>query len=348
MIWPSDRLTLFGLPTIMAADFGAELRKDLRDLWNQQLSTAPTKFRESAANQQSPPSQRALLDDLQGMKHWFDPVASSKRLTQVILDAPAVPIELSRLPEISHLVLGKDKALLTLEGRAILWVLDRNAQDPWAAGAGGTDVLLAADDCFAAVSSVQSVYRAWSLNKLISVSDLMDAETSTLRPSAAGLLFFLLLNRHTSSDRALPVPEDAALSEQVSEAISGPVIAFARGLSLTNRATDRGVELYRGWALGEIRRRLGSDLHQEGGRVWIAHDGIERATERLKDSSVNRVGETNSLDLALANAVREYESARPRLAALGIAHERPANTARLVESLLATDASPPSTNGGDP
>jgi hypothetical protein len=166
---------------------------------------------------------------------------------------------------------------------------------------------------------------------------LLTSEPSTLRPAAAGLLLVLLVNRNTAPERALPRPNDRRQLDTISAAIAAPALAYARTLTGSDRASATGVDLYRGWALGELTRRLGPGLHtglDEG--IYLDPAGEGEALRRLADDIARRPAAARArAEAAVDAALREYASARPLLAGLALAHDRPSNTHRIREALVA-------------
>jgi hypothetical protein len=328
MTWPSKEITLFGISTFSTSESYESAGNYLRSIWDQQALTGPLELVKSVntlvGEEQA---HNSLVRELTLMKHWFDPVASGRRARETISNAPVETFKPHPSVAAVTVQLGNDRVLLNLEGRATLWVLERN-RPLWQSADPSADSFLPSEDCFFAIASVEKTYRDWTQQKIQSVSELMQSETSTLRPSAAGLLLFLLLNRHTSKDRGLPLPTSAARSETISDAISGPVLAFAQGISGSSKASDRGVDLYRGWALGEIQRRLGDDLRKEDDLLWIEASALERVIGRLIDAVAGRTTQ-DGMSAALSAAMGAYEESRSRLASIGIAYERPSSTAEL-------------------
>jgi hypothetical protein len=164
---------------------------------------------------------------------------------------------------------------------------------------------------------------------------LLRSETSTLRPAAAGLLLFLLLNRNTSPERALRRPHDARELEIVSDAVHRVAGKYAE--ALTGRvSSSRATDLYRGWALGEVKRRLGNGINASfDSGIWLNDDGVREAIERLRADLRRRRGDAAAqARVAVRAAVDEYARCRTGLAGLGLAHERPASTRALVAELL--------------
>lgn len=340
MNWPSTEISLFGLPTVLPLSEARETRDYLQLIWSAQSRKGPRALRQvDALDSVASTSLATLQNELRLMKHWFDPVASGKRLRELVAEAPDDVIDPKGVHADTGVVqLGDGRVLVNLEGRAVLWVLSRSLQSVDGRGRDST-IVLPIEDCLFAIGAVEATYRDWTQAKIIAAAQLMVAETSTLRPSAAGLLLFLLLNRHTSEDRALHLPTDPGLSNSVSDAIAGPVLAFAKNLSGASKASDRGVDLYRGWALGEIQRRLGADLRRSRGRLWIAEEAIGKAIDRLSDAIWDRLGgDPEQIRRALEATLDAYETSRSRLSSLGIAYERPGNTARLFRELTVGSA----------
>lgn len=329
MNWPSAEPSLFGIPLFAPAPIYREIFRNLNAVWADQLQNGPKALRHPSAPLPARGTEHEVLSrDLHQMKFWFDPVASGKRLRELVREAPASEVKQDSYSSVGLLALGDEKALVTPEGRAILWVLERHRAD-WDREP-DRSVPISAEDSFFAVSSVEDLYRSWALGRIRSVAALMEDETSTLRPSAAGLLFFLLLNRHTSPERALRLPQDPQLSETVTSAISGPALAFAREISGSDKASDRGIDLYRGWALGEITRRLGSDLARSDDGIWIKPEAVDSVTGRLVEATTSRSNvDSSAAAKAISAALDAYEASRNKLAALGMANERPSVTNQL-------------------
>ena len=122
----------------------------------------------------------------------------------------------------------------------------------------------------------------------------------------------------------------------MSRAIAQPALAFTKALGGTrdSKADARGLEIYRGWAAGEIARRLGSGFHREDG-IWIDEDTVGAAEDRLVAALAGRPAkQLTQVPFALNSLRDEYERVRPQLTTLGIAHERPSVTKRLVEKIV--------------
>jgi len=177
-------------------------------------------------------------------------------------------------------------------------------------------------------------YRQISRRRLADVIDMLGLGTSrAMRPAEAGLLFFLLVNRNTSPDRSLPrFPDRPEAAREVVRAISDVVRTFARELGASASDMGRAVDLYRGWAFGELARRLGSDLQSNDEGLYVRDE--DGALERLISYLRSRPkGQRNLVPTALRAAVAAYIDQRPSLSSMGLAFDRPALTDRLVARL---------------
>jgi len=333
MVGISD--SLFGVGRILAGDRASQLVDDLSLIWLTQIRALPDALRTATAHRSHDTSELSLEADLRIMKYWFDPIASGKRLRDVLgsMEPCGVPMG----PDTSQLILRIDpeRCILTPEGRAFAWALRVSLEEAPGSAEDGT-LYLSQAAVTTALTLVNAVYRDWNQQRITSVTGLLTTETATLRPTAAGLLLVLLLNRNTSPDRRLPSPDNPAASAEVSRAIAAPAMAFARELTGTDKSSERGVDLYRGWAMGEIARRLGPGLHRSSDGVWIDPNHEDIARRRLVGALGERPDSTRArLPGAIDAALKEYEKVRSVLSGLGVAHERPSNTRRLVEEILA-------------
>ena len=326
---PQTSRELFGFPVIVDAYEARVLWSDLTAVWQGQTQNWQISAQLASSTNMSSLSQ--LDADLGAMKVWFDPVASGKRLRELFAVLPATSGSDSRLAGELLIQVGSDQWLVTPEGRAIMWAVEH------------VGINTAVQDQFflpdnvvrSALAAVHRVYRTWVLQRVSNVAGLLAGETATLRPSAAGLLFVLLVNRNTSRPWRLPSPSNPALSAEVSRTIAAPALAFARELSGTEKANERGFDLYRGWAMGEIARRLGTGLHKDGEGIWIDPEAEGAARARLIEALADRPPSIRErVPAAIQSALAEYERVRPVLASLGVAHERPSSTRRLVDEIL--------------
>ena len=118
---------------------------------------------------------------------------------------------------------------------------------------------------------------------------------------------------------------------------------FADVLSPSGRRDRANQTLVSGWMLYEARRRLGSGLEVEDarsgndGKVWVRADAVSDVIRRVAQdlSRGHRAHATPDLFAEAFDAlVEELRVQLPSLAAFGLIHERPRDTARLRTRLL--------------
>lgn len=273
--------------------------------------------------------EELLRATLESLRRWFDPIATGKRLRDEI--GRLKKIRLGDSPSIEKFLVpvGPDRWLVTPEGVAALWLI----RGAYRHDAGHQVVSISTRARREALESLTATYKSWNEQRLRGVAALLQSETATLRPTAAGLLFVLLINRNTDYSRRLPSPRDPAEAAEISRAISSPALAFAHALSGREAASERGLDLYRGWALGELARRLGEGLHQGAEGVWIDPEWELSARLRLREALAGRV----EAHFAVESALSAYEAVRPVLNGLNLAFERPSYTRRICDELLGQD-----------
>ncbi|NEK85255.1 hypothetical protein GCU60_05685 [Blastococcus saxobsidens] len=332
---------LFGVPTLLTSTDASAIVAGLSTLRDAQSSTLPPTAR------RVPADLSPLAAELARQRYWFDPVAKGERVREALAALPRVQV---RIPHSSNetVIVVPDppgqrveepgaRMLLTPEGTVVLHCVERAVQAARQAEAlPGEPIQLDPGDTQAALLTLADAYRSWTRQRVNQVIALLTTEPSTLRPAAAGLLLVLLLNRNTSRDRALPRPKDRRRLETISGAIAGPALAYARTLTGSERATATGVDLYRGWALGELTRRLGGGLHtglDEG--IYLDPAAENDALARLADDVSRRPAAARArVEAAIDAALEAYTAARPVLAGLALAYDRPSNTQRIRDALL--------------
>lgn len=267
-----------------------------------------------------------LSAELAKFRTWFDPTAKGARLRSVLAKLTAPPRGDEGVPDAAATDLGDGRRLVTPEGYVLLWLLHR------ADGSGS--LKFSARELDLATSALLDLYRTWSRRRLDDVVGLLASETSTLRPAAAGLLVTLLINRNTAPDRPLTRPRNPQALESVGAAIAAPALAYGETLGGRKTSTS-SVDLYRGWALGELRRRLGPGFHSNlDDGIWLDEPTTAVAEQRLVDDILRRPPAARSqVGPAIDAACAAYERERPRLAALNLAFEQPGNTRRLRKLL---------------
>lgn len=267
---------------------------------------------------------RAMLISL---RRWFNPISSGRKLRDELANLPTIRVDLQSSWSQLFVTAGRDRLLVTPEGVVVLWLLKSDAVHL----SRGFHVQLRGNrNTELGLLTLASVYKSWNEQRLRGVTDLLEKETTTLRPTAAGLLFVLLINRNTDYSRRLPSPQNKQQSDEISRAIALPTLAFAHGLTQHAKASERGLDLYRGWALGELARRLGEGLHRGADGIWIDPEWELAARLRLREALAGR----SASGIAIDEALLQYEEIRPALSALHIAFERPSNTRRIRNELL--------------
>ncbi|MGN6578335.1 MAG: hypothetical protein ACTHKG_21880 [Nocardioides sp.] len=317
---------------------GARVLLDaLTELWNQQATQMKTNPRTSSELA----DVGSLESDLAKLHHWFNPTATGKRLREALDQLPQIRpsfvAEFGSLEEFGDLIeqIDERRVLVGPEGRVAMWIVALGLAMAESDESDGP-LWFSQQQMMTAWATLHRTYLEWNRQRLRDVTGLLREETATLRPSAIALLLVLLMNRNTAKARRLPAPVEAKLSSDVSRAIAQPALAFTQALGgvRDSKADARGLEIYRGWATGEIARRLGSGFHREDG-IWIDEDTVPAAEDRLVAALAGRPPkQLEQVPFALEALRSEYERVRPLLTTLGIAHERPSVTKRLVGKIL--------------
>jgi hypothetical protein len=327
---------LFGVPLDLPVSEADQLLAGLLLILDAQFEAAgKQRVLALMASNDSPPG----TDELKVFSTWFDPTAKGERIRA---ELARLPITETAFPHASEEIVvdgGHGRHLVTPEGWLVIRCLrraeGRSDVEGQRTGSAQGRRRITESDARSSRDALLDTYRAWTRRRVEDVVGLLTSETSTLRPAAAGLLFTLLVNRNTSVDRALRRPTDPRQLAIVAEAIAAPTLAYAEGLS-GQRNSARSIDLYRGWALGELRRRLGPGLHvapEEG--IWLDETATEEAVRRLIEDIRRRKGPSRArIPAAVTAALAAYDARRPELAGLKLAFERPANTRRLAAVLI--------------
>jgi hypothetical protein len=277
-----------------------------------------------------------LQADLRASRRFFDPVAQGQRLRKELAKLPELPGNITDPGPPMTFPTGPTQRLLTPEGRCALDLLqrlpDRAVHVFTEAELGSYDRMLA------------ELYRGWGRHRLESVVELLVGSSKPLQIPAAGVVIALLVNRCTSEDRALTRFAAGTPRMVVDQAFFLPVQAFADALSPGRRRNRTNAHLVSGWMLYEAARRLGNGLVVQDaragkdGKVWIRPDHedqvIEIVTRDLARGHRTRLTTERFADAydALVVALRKE---LPKLAGFGLVHERPLDTTKLRDRLLA-------------
>jgi hypothetical protein len=313
------RDTLLGLPSYMDRSQADFLLQTLTHTWTAVVGAPPGR----------------LENDLNICRRWFDPVAQGQRLRRELGQLPILDEDLFDVGEPMMLAIDARRRLVTPEGRCALEIL-RELSDDRSGFTVPYSELVRYDRLIAAL------YRDWSRHRLRSVIALLAGDTKPLQIPAAGVVIALLVNRCTSEDRALTRFVSGRPRELVDQAFFSPVEAFSDILAPSQRKRN-DPRLISGWMLYEARRRLDGYLVMVDarggvdGRVWIRSDAEPKviavvmrdlARGHRKHATPDRFADAFD---ALVASLRE---SLPRLAAFGLVHERPSNTARLRKEML--------------
>jgi hypothetical protein len=317
MIFPPSTL---GIGGFIEPPFAARTSRSLTALWS--ITTG------------DPPG--ALEADLERCRRWFDPVAQGQRLRRELPSIPVPPADID-LPEPPLVYLVDDvRRLVTPEGRCAIDLLEKLP-------ASVNRIELSDLELLPYDRILGQLYQRWSRHRIDSVVKLLAGAEKPLQVAAAGVILALLVNRSTSSRRALRRYPAGSAQDVVDTAFFRAVQAFAQSLSPTQKPS-RDPRLISGWMLYEARRRLGDDvLIIEGSstgsedRLWIAEayqdQVLSLVTRDLARGHRARVT-VSQLAMAFDALVEAFRSEAPRLAGFGLAHERPANTQRIRAELL--------------
>jgi hypothetical protein len=315
----SDSLSPLELPDRLSVVSAGEMERALLELWRLTVGTAPLE----------------LSQDLALLRRWFDPVAQGGRLRKELAALPAIP-ENWRNPGAPYVMsVGDAKWLVTPEGRCVLELLRTSER-------GEQYLSLREADVTALERELLRLYRDWSRHRLDSVIGLLQGTTKPLQVAAAGVLVALLVNRSTAEDRAMIRFSGGTARDVVDQAFFAAVHAFSSVLS-PNRRSSSDPRLISGWMLYEAGRRIGDGLvvtdakDASQGKVFIRPGTEEHVlTVVARDLARGNRARVSLLSLSKAydNLVEEFRRELPRLAAYGLAYERPSETARLRERLL--------------
>jgi hypothetical protein len=322
--------SVFGLPPVLTVREASALRRSLTNLW--------------IVNYGEPPGN--LLDDLERCRKFFDPVARGQtlrdRLSQ-LLPTPRVDPSIGRLlvdPIAVHA--GESRLLVGVEARLLIGLLDI------VENAGSNHVIIDATRAAEAERMALELYRRWSRHRLDEVIALRaGAGREVMQAISVGLALALLVNRSTSRERAVVRRNDRTVDPRVNDAIFAAADAFADMIAKRRRRAPGERRLKGGYGLTEARRRLADRLviekeHGQDGRqerVYLAA-GTDRSAREiivfLGHDLARRPGLTSEvLAAAFDKLVATYRERSGQLASHGFVHERPADTARLREQLLA-------------
>jgi hypothetical protein len=304
---------LFGVPLVIDHDVAVAIRRALASAW-------------VAAFDEEPAS---VSSDLARLRGFFDPITTGQRLRKTL---EAVPGPCVARPIFSDLLLmdvGDDKCIPTPEGRVVLEVLTKRLDE-----SSTGSVVLPTSDVSAAEHTLVDLYRSWTRSKLLKAVSLQQGTASPLLPTSIGVGLWLVINGNVGAAKSIKRPRDPDSRRHLDAAVAGPVMAFADTIQPGRRQSEH-LSLYSGYALTELRRRLSGslsptiqDLYIRDGEEHTVVDFLAADLARRPNTDVSLVAE------AFDRLVTTFRQYLPRLAALGLAHERPSATASSRSLLL--------------
>jgi hypothetical protein len=305
--------TFFGVPLALRRRDAHQLVESLSTLWYRQMDTAPGE----------------LDTDLDALRVFFDPLARGERLRRLISSLQPAPQTHSRLMREPMVVASKQEILITLEGRVVLGVLlellDQDIDDP---------IVINLDSICSFERIVGDRYRKWGMRRIEDVLRLMTGQAEALRISSIAWLLLLLVNGSRSPATALPtrVLSGSTDQEKFEASIRRIIGAFTDVLAPGQR-DERHFGIYQGYALTEARRRLPGAIGE--GDPYIVENEATRviALVAAELSRPQRSPDLSDVMAAFDRLVLVYREERPRLALLGVAHERRGETQRIRELL---------------
>lgn len=312
--------SLLGLPPRLEGNEAERIRRALTETWTITVGAVPGD----------------LQADLVTCRRWFDPVAQGQRLRRELSELKGLPSHLSDPGPPLTFPVSEDKRLVTPEGRCALELLEKSPR--------GVPLLVTDAETLRFERILGHLYADWSRHRLKSVVRLLTGTDKPLQIPAAGVVTALLVNRCTSEDRALTRFASGEARDVIDAAFFAPVEAFADILAPSRRGNKNDPHLVSGWPLYEARRRLGDGLvvvDARGGidgKVWIRSERetevVDKVARDLARGHRSRVTVT-LLATAFDALVQGLRQELPNLAAFGLVHERPHETALLRERLLA-------------
>jgi hypothetical protein len=306
-------------------DFPASLPRTGAETWASTLNKLWTN--------QSGREPGRLATDLEKLEIFFNPTRKGEAVRTALTNLHSVSIDPACIPmhpgdDRFVLSTGSSGQLVTPEGRILLECLAQALQHD-----GGAWVAFSPDVTVRTVNSLLDFYRGISRHRVHDVIALLTGESKqTMRPAVAGLLFVLLVNRNTARERALlKYREDRAVADALTRALAAVTAAYAQTFGGESDAIN-AVNMYRGYAFGELARRLGSSFVNTDTELYITDpDG---ALSRLAADVAARPADVRlKVPKAVDAAMSAYVQQRPILSALGVAFDRPSNTRRVAEAI---------------
>jgi hypothetical protein len=265
-----------------------------------------------------------LENDLADLYRFFAPTATGRRLREAVATLPPVvgPRPASLSQEI-FLASPGGGGLVTPEGRVTLHLLEMHRdQDP---------VAVLTDEVAWAYRIVADLYRTWGRERLL---EALGIRESALRLPVVAFALTLLINGSIGKERALSIPLNEELEQELS-GVLGPVIDAFVELLRPNRIRSESFRLRGGWTLSETTRHLFEFVAFTTSAIWIRRNRTKPLVERLaRELARDKKRGSDDVAKAFEALARSYAHARPALASRGTVNERSAETQALKEQLL--------------
>jgi hypothetical protein len=302
-----DSSTLFGLSRVIEPGPRAELRTFLGAAWEVQHRKLPGD----------------LEADLAGLQGVFRPDASGAALRDAA--AALEPIGVARpepLADALFIAVDDERGFVTAEGRLVLDILD--SYPPGRLSVSDSDMMRAG-------LTLARFYGDAVRNRVAKTVGRPD-----LRPLSFAFALLLLVNGSIGEERALRTPSSRDEERRLMQAMAHALDSFStgiRGASLSPREAQR---MEGNWVLTEVPRQLPTLAARTKAGFWIRPAAADTAGRRLGELLGRRKNAPTEADLegALGALEAAYRSARPALAALNMAHDRPHRTERVFKDVI--------------
>jgi hypothetical protein len=310
---PSPPTTLFGLPLSIDEETAHDIRRYLEDSWRR---TAGRPLGE-------------IEEDLEALDPFFNPIHVGRSVRDAVQKVAISRVQPKQPPFVDLLVVltHDGRQLITPEGRVAIACLREARKSE-------RSLLIDSDLVLRAQNVLLAVYRSWSQQRLRRVVQLASEKTAPpLLPPGLGVLVLLLVNRSTSAERAIVVPESGdPRGGSLGLAFSAIVSSFADAVAPSKRG--RRVSLYSDYAITEARRRLPSQLSRDGSRLFIVDGREGDILDFVAGQLRRRKLSSDDVGFAFDRLVGSYRQHLPVFAQFGSAHERPAETSRIRRRLM--------------
>lgn len=312
---------VFGLPVTLTGAEAAQLRATIAGLWELTYGKAPGEAEQ----------------DLARCRDFFDPAVRGFKLRERIAALPEVPPGIYaaalKLPEEIVTDAGDGRLIAGVEARLALDLLE----DGYRHQEGGHWVL-PPETARAAENRALQVYRSWSVRKLGEAIALQMGQGEVLQATSVGLVLALLVNRADSPDRAVMRPGEGS-GHPIDEALHSAAVAFADSITTGRTRSSDSRRLHGGYMLSEARRRLANKMSGYPDAVYIRPGATGDVIRFLGSDLARRENITaDQLSDAVSRLIDVFRENALGLAGHNSVYERPADTRRLREELLASFA----------